>query len=43
MNRLLTWERWYDFRKEEDRAIFNIRQDFTSNRFLRNLSAAVLR
>jgi DNA invertase Pin-like site-specific DNA recombinase len=42
-NRLLTHERWYDFRKEEDRAIFNIRQDFTSNRFLRNLSAAVLR
>src|SRR5262245_60427440 len=43
VNRLLTWERWYDFRKEEDRAIFNIQQDFTSNRYLRNLSAAVLR
>jgi DNA invertase Pin-like site-specific DNA recombinase len=42
-NRLLTWERWYDFRKEEDRAIFNIQQDFTSNRYLRDLSARILR
>jgi DNA invertase Pin-like site-specific DNA recombinase len=43
VNRLLTWERWYDFRKEEDRAIFNIQQDFTSNRYLRDLSARILR
>jgi DNA invertase Pin-like site-specific DNA recombinase len=43
VNRLLTFERWYDFRKEEDRAIFNIQQDFTSNRYLRDLSARVLR
>jgi DNA invertase Pin-like site-specific DNA recombinase len=43
VNRLLTWERWYDFRKEEDRAIFNLSQDFTNNKFLRDLSAAVLR
>jgi DNA invertase Pin-like site-specific DNA recombinase len=41
--RLLTWERWFDFRKEEDRAIFNLQQDFTSNRYLRDLSARVLR
>ena len=43
VNRLLTWERWYDFRKEEDRAIFNLQQDFTSNRYLRDLSGNVLR
>jgi DNA invertase Pin-like site-specific DNA recombinase len=43
VNRLLTWERWFDFRKEEDRAIFNIQQDFTSNRYLRDHSARVLR
>jgi DNA invertase Pin-like site-specific DNA recombinase len=43
VSRLLTWERWYDFRKEEDRALFNIAQDFTNNRYLRNLSAGVLR
>jgi DNA invertase Pin-like site-specific DNA recombinase len=43
VNRLLTWERWFDFRKEEDRAIFNIQQDFTNNRYLRDLSARVLR
>jgi hypothetical protein len=43
VNRLLTWERWYDFRKEEDRAIFNIQQDFTNNRYLRDHSARVLR
>jgi DNA invertase Pin-like site-specific DNA recombinase len=41
--RLLTWERWYDFRREEDRAIFLLQQDFTNNRFLRDLSARVLR
>jgi hypothetical protein len=41
--RVLTRERWFDFRKEEDRAIFLLQQDFTNNRFLRNLSAAVLR
>jgi hypothetical protein len=41
--RLLTWERWYDFRKEEDRALFNIQQDFTNNRYLRDLSALLLR
>jgi DNA invertase Pin-like site-specific DNA recombinase len=41
--RLLTWERWYDFRKEEDRAIFNLTQDFTNNRYLRNLSEQVTR
>jgi site-specific DNA recombinase len=41
--RLLTWERWFDFRKEEDRAIFLLQQDFTNNRYLRDLSARVLR
>ncbi len=43
VNRLMTWEKWYDFRKEEDRALFNLQQDFTNNKFLRNLSAGVLR
>src|SRR5262249_13711409 len=43
VNRLFTFDRWYDFRKEEDRAVFTISQDFTNNRFLRDLSAAVLR
>jgi DNA invertase Pin-like site-specific DNA recombinase len=43
VNRLLAWERWYDFRKEDDRAIFNLQQDFTNNRYLRDLSARVLR
>jgi hypothetical protein len=41
--RLLTWERWFDFRKEEDRAIFLLQQDFTNNRFLRDHSLKVLR
>jgi hypothetical protein len=40
---LFTWERWFDFRKEEDRAIFNLQQDFTNNRFLRDHSKRVLR
>jgi hypothetical protein len=43
VNRFLDRERWYDFRKEEDRAIFNIQQDFTNNRYLRDLSALILR
>jgi DNA invertase Pin-like site-specific DNA recombinase len=43
VHRLFTAERWYDFRKEEDRAIFLLQQDFTNNRYLRNLSAGVLR
>jgi DNA invertase Pin-like site-specific DNA recombinase len=41
--RLLTGERWYDFRREEDRAIFNLTQDFTNNRFLRDHSRRVIR
>jgi hypothetical protein len=43
VNRVLTWERWFDFRKEEDRAIFNIQQDFTNNRYLREHSRRILR
>jgi DNA invertase Pin-like site-specific DNA recombinase len=43
VNLLFTWERWFDFRKEDDRTVFNIQQDFTNNRFLRDLSAGVLR
>jgi DNA invertase Pin-like site-specific DNA recombinase len=43
VNRLLTWERWYDFRKEEDRVIHSLQQDFTNNRYLRDLSAKILR
>jgi site-specific DNA recombinase len=42
-NRLLTRERWYDFRKAEDRTMFNIGQDFGNNDFLKKLSANVLR
>jgi hypothetical protein len=41
--RLFTWERWFDFRKEEDRAIFNLQQDFTNNRYLREHSRRVSR
>jgi DNA invertase Pin-like site-specific DNA recombinase len=41
--RLLTWERWFDFRKEEDRAIFLLQQDFTNNRYLRDNSRKCLR
>jgi DNA invertase Pin-like site-specific DNA recombinase len=43
VHRLLTWDRWYDFRKPEDRTVFNLQQDFTNNKFLIDLSAAVLR
>jgi DNA invertase Pin-like site-specific DNA recombinase len=43
VHRVLTWERWFDFRKEEDRAIFLLQQDFTNNRYLRNLSENILR
>jgi site-specific DNA recombinase len=43
VNRLLTSERWYDFRKEEDRAIFNLTQDFTNNRYLRDHAHRVTR
>src|SRR5262245_64462288 len=38
VHRVFTWERWFDFRKEEDRAIFLLQQDFTNNRFLRDHS-----
>jgi DNA invertase Pin-like site-specific DNA recombinase len=41
--RLFTWERWFDFRREEDRAIFNLQQDFSNNRFLRDHSRRVTR
>jgi site-specific DNA recombinase len=41
--RVFTWERWFDFRKEEDRAIFLLQQDFTNNRYLRDHSRRVLR
>jgi DNA invertase Pin-like site-specific DNA recombinase len=43
VHRVFTFERWFDFRKEEDRAIFLLQQDFTNNRFLRDLSESVLR
>jgi DNA invertase Pin-like site-specific DNA recombinase len=42
VHRVFTWERWFDFRKEEDRAIFLLQQDFTNNRFLRDHSLKVL-
>jgi DNA invertase Pin-like site-specific DNA recombinase len=38
VHRVFTHERWFDFRKEEDRAIFLLQQDFTSNRYLRTLA-----
>src|SRR5262249_39945830 len=41
--RLFTYERWYDFRREEDRAIFNLVQDFTNNKYLRDHALRVLR
>jgi DNA invertase Pin-like site-specific DNA recombinase len=43
VHRVFTWERWFDFNREEDRAIFLLMQDFTNNRFLRNLSENILR
>jgi DNA invertase Pin-like site-specific DNA recombinase len=43
VHRVFTCERWFDFRKEEDRAIFLLQQDFTNNRYLRDHSARVLR
>jgi DNA invertase Pin-like site-specific DNA recombinase len=43
VNRLLTSERWYDFRREEDRAIFNLTQDFTNNRYLRDHAHRIMR
>jgi DNA invertase Pin-like site-specific DNA recombinase len=42
VHRVFTWERWFDFRKEEDRAIFLLQQDFTNNRYLRDHSLRVL-
>jgi DNA invertase Pin-like site-specific DNA recombinase len=43
VHRVFTFERWFDFRKEEDRAIFLLQQDFTNNRYLRDLSQRILR
>src|SRR5262245_10867986 len=43
VNLMFTWEKWWDFRKEEDPAIFNLQQDFSNNRFPRELSLRVLR
>jgi DNA invertase Pin-like site-specific DNA recombinase len=43
VHRVFTHERWYDFRKEEDRVIFLMQQDFTNNRYLRDHSARVTR
>jgi DNA invertase Pin-like site-specific DNA recombinase len=42
-NRILTHERWCDLRREEDRTIFNLQQDFANNRYLRDHSQRVLR
>jgi DNA invertase Pin-like site-specific DNA recombinase len=43
VNRLLTSERWFDFRKAEDRTMINLGQDFGNHPFLINLSQSVLR
>jgi DNA invertase Pin-like site-specific DNA recombinase len=43
VHRVLTHERWFDFRKEEDRAIFLLQQDFTNNRYLRDHGKRVAR
>jgi DNA invertase Pin-like site-specific DNA recombinase len=41
--RLFTAERWFDFRKEEDRLVFNIQQDFTSHKYLKDHARRVRR
>jgi DNA invertase Pin-like site-specific DNA recombinase len=43
VHRVLTHDRWYDFRKEEDRVIFLMQQDFTNNRYLRDHADRVTR
>jgi DNA invertase Pin-like site-specific DNA recombinase len=43
VHRLFTAERWFDFRKEEDRLVFNIQQDFTNHKYLKDLGRRVRR
>jgi DNA invertase Pin-like site-specific DNA recombinase len=43
VHRLFTFEKEIDFRKEEDRLSFNVTQDFTNHKFLKNLSQSVSR
>jgi DNA invertase Pin-like site-specific DNA recombinase len=43
VHRLFTWEKWIDFRKEEDRAIFLLNQDFKNHGFAKDHSARTLR
>lgn len=35
--------RWIDFRREEDRVLFNLVQDMTNHRYLRDLSRSIVR
>jgi DNA invertase Pin-like site-specific DNA recombinase len=42
-HRLLTAERWIDFDREEDRVIFNLQQDMTNHRYLKDLSGNITR
>jgi hypothetical protein len=43
VHRVLTSERWFDFRKKEDRAMFLLEQDFANHGFLVEHSRRVLR
>jgi DNA invertase Pin-like site-specific DNA recombinase len=43
VHKMLTHDKWYDFRKKEDRAIFNLEQDFANQEYLRHHAARVLR
>jgi DNA invertase Pin-like site-specific DNA recombinase len=41
--RLFTATRWFDFHKEEDRLVFNIEQDFTNHKYLKDHARRVRR
>jgi DNA invertase Pin-like site-specific DNA recombinase len=43
VHRVFTYEKVIDFRKEEDRAVFNLTQDFSNHRFLKDISQRLLR
>jgi DNA invertase Pin-like site-specific DNA recombinase len=41
--RIRTRDRWYDLARKEDRALFNLEQDFTNHEYALNLAADSLR
>jgi site-specific DNA recombinase len=43
VDRLLTAERWYDFNKREDRAVFGITQEYSNNLYSEDLARKSLR